>query len=335
MIAMIAVAAVAAGSIVTAILLVPAAPPTLQEGSEPSTVDVVEQDFSDSRAIELTVTTASEISLNSPTSGRVTSFSCVTGSTVTSGQSFISINGEPVLTLATSVPLWRDIAVGDSGADVNALQQELARLGIPVAVDGMFGVATLAAYHELLSAAGTSNIDDIASLQRILWIPSPSVSIENCTSTIGATLDQGDPLATLPRTLDSARISILPAALLPGDRVIDIGGFAVPANPDGQVTDATGLAIIEGTPDYALATAKDMASPISATLSLKEPARVVALPPSAIYGVDGVEGCVLARGVGIAVRVAGSQLGRTFVVFEGANKPTAVALQPKEEPSCR
>ena len=39
----------------------------------------------------------------------------------------LSIDGAPLLNLATSVPLWRDLGVGDEGADALALRAELIK----------------------------------------------------------------------------------------------------------------------------------------------------------------------------------------------------------------
>lgn len=54
----------------------------------------------------------------------------------------ISVNDLPLISLATSRPLWRDLVAGDTGLDVRALRAELTRLGYRTTVDGRFGALT-------------------------------------------------------------------------------------------------------------------------------------------------------------------------------------------------
>lgn len=51
------------------------------------------------------------------------------GDVVPTGQVLYAVDGRPVLTLHGSTPLWRDLALGDTGPDVLALREALAALG--------------------------------------------------------------------------------------------------------------------------------------------------------------------------------------------------------------
>ena len=42
----------------------------------------------------------------------------------------MKVNGVSVVALATATPMYRDLATGDKGDDVLALNNELARLGL-------------------------------------------------------------------------------------------------------------------------------------------------------------------------------------------------------------
>lgn len=86
----------------------------------------------------------------------VTAAPPATGTNVEAGRSVIEINGRPVLLLAMSVPLYRDIVPGTTGPDVASLQSELTRLGLDVSSDaaGQFGPATQTAVGGLFERAG-------------------------------------------------------------------------------------------------------------------------------------------------------------------------------------
>lgn len=79
------------------------------------------------------------------------------GTTIASGRPVLSIAGHPVFVLSIPFPLYRDLAPGDSGHDVKALQQELARLGhYHGAIDGDYGPGMAAAVRELYRSSGAT-----------------------------------------------------------------------------------------------------------------------------------------------------------------------------------
>ncbi|WP_029069046.1 peptidoglycan-binding protein [Jonesia quinghaiensis] len=80
------------------------------------------------------------------------------GATVPSGKPVVSIAGYPVFVLSIPFPLYRDLAPGDSGQDVKALQTELSRLGhYTGSIDGEYGPGMAAAVRDLYrSAAATA-----------------------------------------------------------------------------------------------------------------------------------------------------------------------------------
>ncbi|MDR0416449.1 MAG: hypothetical protein LBH76_03880, partial [Propionibacteriaceae bacterium] len=86
---------------------------------------VTKQIYDDARTVTLTLTAGPEQRFQTPRSGRVTSSACAAGAEFISGGSALSVDGVPVLGLATAVPLWRDLALGDAGPDVAALGAEL------------------------------------------------------------------------------------------------------------------------------------------------------------------------------------------------------------------
>jgi peptidoglycan hydrolase-like protein with peptidoglycan-binding domain len=65
------------------------------------------------------------------------------GETVTRGDELFGLNEQPVTLLYGTVPMFRNLGPGDSGADVEQLQKNLAELGYDdLTVDGEYGTAT-------------------------------------------------------------------------------------------------------------------------------------------------------------------------------------------------
>lgn len=54
------------------------------------------------------------------------------GDVIGAGQTLYGVDGRPVVVLHGGTPLWRDLGMGDSGADVAAVRTALAELGYPV-----------------------------------------------------------------------------------------------------------------------------------------------------------------------------------------------------------
>ena len=133
MAALALVTAAALGAAVTGLLLADAAPTALREPVPVTSAPVTQRSFDDARTVELALTLGADVSLTAPASGRVTALTCRPDTPFSSGGSNLSINGAPLLNLATAVPLWRSLGVGDEGADVLALREELIRLGSNVA----------------------------------------------------------------------------------------------------------------------------------------------------------------------------------------------------------
>lgn len=115
-----------------------------------------------SLVVRASVVHVDEVTIAAPPRAEGQSASVVTGappaagSPVAAGRSIIEINGRPIVVLAMSVPLFRDITPGTTGPDVMSLQQELGRLGFDVVADapGAFGPASQGAVADLFEHAG-------------------------------------------------------------------------------------------------------------------------------------------------------------------------------------
>lgn len=309
------------------------APKSLSGAGEPRDIPLSQVPFDDARPVDVTVTRTSGSTFRAPVGGRVTAINCSPGTEVASGASFLSIDGAPILSLATSVPLWRDLSTGDAGPDVRALQTELTRLGYRLRIDGQIGGETQDAFQRAKMAVGVPRLDGI-KMADVLWLPGASVHIESCETELGATLNAGDPVAKSRSDAAVLQVSSLPENVVAGPRVVRIGTAAIDVDSAGR--SVSPLPEISDEPSSDSASPAETASPkkVSGSFALAEPVYVGSLPPSAVFGLRGDQGCVSSSGRRIPITVVGSQLGQTFVTFRGSEPPPTVELHPRVTSTC-
>ncbi|NYD67354.1 peptidoglycan-binding domain-containing protein [Agromyces atrinae] len=330
------VVSAALGAASAALWLAPDQPPSLRSTTEIDSVPVIEQKYDDERSVELVIGASESVELTTAMSGRVTSARCTVGSELRSGESTFSIDGVPLVNLATRLPLWRDLRVGDRGDDVQAVQDELVRLGAPIVADGLLGEASVRALAQL--ADSPSNLSDgVIRASQIVWLPAATAVVASCDLSVGSMTEIGGLLGSLVGPAASVRVAALPTDLLDGDRLLMVDGVAAPISESGSVDDPIALAALALTPSIRAAIVSgDEAMPMSGSLVLASPADIAVVPPSSVYDIEGAAGCVLSEGAATAVEIVGSQLGQTFVSFVTSEVPRSVDPQPgSEAPPCR
>jgi hypothetical protein len=154
------------------------------------------------------------------------------GSTVEPGDVIVEVSGRPLFAFQGTVPAYRSLVPGDSGADVAQLQRGLAAIGYPVGSDtaGVFGPGTGAAVAAFYTALGYAVPAAGVPLAEIMFVPRLPARVAKVAGPLGhkaagslATLSMGSPA--------------IAAQLDPGDGALVKAGMAV------TVTDpATGLA---------------------------------------------------------------------------------------------
>jgi peptidoglycan hydrolase-like protein with peptidoglycan-binding domain len=87
------------------------------------------------------------------------------GDSLEPGQQLLEVSGHPLVALALPFGLYRDLAPGDSGRDVSAVQQALAALQLySGSVDGQYGPTTAAGVRALFAHAGAAAPQPAADL---------------------------------------------------------------------------------------------------------------------------------------------------------------------------
>lgn len=301
-----------------------APPPSLAEPSAARSVPIVFADHRDERSAAAAVTTSKPASVSLARGGIVTSSECIGGASLESGRIVASVDGRPVLGLATAVPFFRELRPDMSGADVDALRTALRTMGHDVAEKGAYDTQVAAAMRVIQVKHGLEQRDGGLSLRDVMWLPATSTEVLSCDALVGSAYSAGSPFLTAAGTLQSLRV-VAPdgAAWTPGARTAQFGSASAPIGEDGVITDADFLRAVAGSTEYTSARAQGSATasakPVSLRVALTEPLRVARLPLSAVSTPKASAACV--RGTDDAdhrLRVVGSSGGAVLGVFEGA-----------------
>lgn len=204
-----------------------AAPPE----AEPVLADVTRGDLIDTQTLGASIAAAQEQTV---VLGAVegASRSIVTGSPLTGGMDIdmgtvvARVNDAPVFALSSPFPFYRDLGVGDTGADVRALQENLHALGLLGVPDGSFGPATAKAVAALFRSAGASapaRTDPLDSTAPIPETPvlspylplSAAITVTSLPATITTVPAVGADLATTTTFGFASRSAVIRVAVTP------------------------------------------------------------------------------------------------------------------------
>lgn len=291
------------------------APPDIAADT-PIVVDVPVSQFDETIDVPLTVTATPHEPLRFNVAGLVTALECQPGRPLASGDVVAAVDGRRIRVLATATPLWRDLAAGDTGEDVGALQQELIRLGYTASTSGRMDASTVAAVRAWLDRdAPPTSSRVVLSLAAVVWSPLPVVTPVTCDVALGGAATAGGPVLT--PAPDVTRIAV-PATVsaLPGvTHRLSLGSVTVPLPSGGVVVDPQDLATLSATPEFAtwLTEPPDVRRLVG-RVSLDVPITVGSVPPAAVIAVDSASPCLIdPTGEVTPVLVVSSRLGKTLV----------------------
>ena len=292
--------------------------------------------FDDSTDVDLQVDQGQPRQVVAAISGTVTALWCLPGRPVASGGPVLAVDGQPVVALATAVPLWRDLSVGIKGDDVAAVQKELGRLGHQVPHTGVYDRATRLAMAKVLSSAGaTLPADGQLPRSRVVWLPASNVPVASCDVTLGAPISAGGSVVTVPAAITKISVKSLPSNAAPGPRNLVMAGVRVAADANGAVTDPKSLAKLTASPLYQAFVSSKGAVPLRGSWVLAAPLQVAAVPPSSLIGLDATVSCVQTDTATVPVTVVSSMAGRSLVAFPaGTTPPRTVRVQPGTGTRC-
>lgn len=129
-------------------------------------------------------------------SGTVTAVLLRSASTAKSGARLYAVNLRPVVAIAGTTPMFRDLMVGTQGPDVRQLERLLAQKGYLAAVDNRFTSATAAAVKNWQRSMGIKP-DGVVRLGDVVFVRSlpARLGLDRAIST-GAQLSGGESITT-------------------------------------------------------------------------------------------------------------------------------------------
>jgi peptidoglycan hydrolase-like protein with peptidoglycan-binding domain len=306
----------AAGGWATTELL--AAPPPLAAGPRYLVATAAEGSVQRQIGLDAKAVWSGGSSVLGARSGTVTGVRISGATTVASGEVVYEVDLSPVTVAPGLVPAFRDLRVGDSGADVRQLQALLTSVGVRRdAPDGTFGPATAAQVKAWQQRTGQTPTGTVAH-GAILFVPRlpATLAVADGLQT-GSLAPVGVPVLrvlpsaptftiALPANQASLTKSGMGVTLAYGDarwsgRIADLGA----AGPDGTVTatigPATGHLSVCGSTCGKLPPG---GGTVSADIEVVPLTRGVAIPSQALaLGSDGRAAVVSADGRSISVTV--------------------------------
>ena len=333
-------------------------PASLVSTTDSGTLRVAPAQFDDSRSVALAISLSTSSTVMSPISGTVTSLRC-TG-TVNSGGTMMSVDAKPILALHTTTPPYRTLTSGMQGMDAKALNQALRQLGYQAPNSSWMTWDTITAYNALADTIGAQRLTKQTnwSIQpdSFMWLPSASLSIASCATTVGQHVTAQQEVFTSGIVPVRATLSSGSSDIVSGDRLLTINGrdYAVSSGTK-ELNKAEILNAISSSVEYhasTLATGSTASKEAGGSGSmgnadgtidvtyrwrLKKPITTITIPPSAIYDASSNKGCVTVgeEGKPAPVRIIASQLGKTMVTPDNGKVWSSVKVKPVSTKPCR
>lgn len=189
------------------------APPDdpLADQAEPVTYEVVEQTIGQSLQFAAVAEWETRPLARGWASGLVTSIEFAAGDAVGIGDVLFTVNLRPTIIAVGEVPAFRDLKVGDRGADVAQLKAMLVELGLlEVAPDGVFDEAMLAAVSAWQESLGVAD-DGIVRHGDVVYAPELPVRVVATEAlAVGAQLGGGEVVVNGLAPAPSVRIPLTP-----------------------------------------------------------------------------------------------------------------------------
>jgi peptidoglycan hydrolase-like protein with peptidoglycan-binding domain len=223
------------------------------------------------------------------------------GATVERGDELYRVNERPVILLYGAVPMYRNLAAGDSGVDVRQLEANLAKLGYNgFTVDGAYTASTADAVRAWQSDTGAERSGTVAR-REVVFLPAGG-RVDALHVSVGDVVRPGAPLLDIigkdqvvnfEAALDDRErfdIGTKVTVVLPGGeemagtvsamRVVKVASGGSGEGLGGGATDSQAIVQVE----VALARARDelVGAPVEVIVATDKRADVLLVPVSAL-----------------------------------------------------
>lgn len=300
-------------------------PALLGAAHQMTSAPVTAQDYDGSRAITVTVTVGPKNQTIINTSGIVTEDDSHDG--LTSGKVALRVNDQPVIALATAIPLYRDLSVGMRGRDVSAFNTELARLGaLHAAPSDTFTAASGEAWSHVLSSVGGAQQTSV-HLSDVLWIPRSHVTVGQWQAGVGMHVNSGSSIGEVPGSIISMDARGLESSDQP--RVLRVFGQKLTLPPGISHISSAPQAQdfyrrVSSTSDFQSQSEEALKAGLDGSLAFASPLRVLSVPSAAVISVRGSQGCIVSEGKAFPVSIVGSEPGVSLVHVLRGSVPSSV-----------
>jgi peptidoglycan hydrolase-like protein with peptidoglycan-binding domain len=210
------------------------------------------------------------------------------GARVKRGDELYRVNEEPVTLLMGKIPMYRDLAPGDSGPDVRQLEANLEKLGYGgFSTDGVFTSSTADAVRDWQEDIG-AQVTGVVTRANVVFMPEGG-RVESLR------VDVGDPISPGADVLDiTGTEQVVSLELDVDDRdLVEVDTKVSVALPDGTEVPGTvtSLNVVEAEPapgvaEGAAAAAADPVAEVEVTLADPAPKEFIGAPVDVIVGVD-------------------------------------------------
>src|SRR5699024_12414755 len=100
---------------------------------------------------------------------------------------------------------------------------------------------TYLAARKLQTSLDACSPDSTVSLEKVIWMPSSEVTVDECTAPPGSDVTPGSTFAEVPGVLESARPTSVPDDLVEGERLLTVSGVTAPLAEEGLAADRDSL----------------------------------------------------------------------------------------------
>ncbi|MGL5864723.1 MAG: peptidoglycan-binding protein [Dermatophilaceae bacterium] len=221
------------------------------------------------------------------------------GSRLSDGVAAYATNGEPTVVMVDDAPSYRALREGDSGADVQALEQLLDRLGRAgdVTVDDEFTSATAEAVEDWEADLGRADPDGVVELGDLLVVSEPQ-EVAGAVADIGDEVPVGTVLLDVGAGGSDAVVDVA---------VEDLAGWTVGAEAQVAIADenltgrvrTVGRDAVDGRVEVRVeigdAVEEVPGTPLDATVTAGSRSGAVTVPVAAL--VSGTDGATVVRAV--------------------------------------
>ncbi len=248
MIAAITFVVVVATVVVAAVIVDVATPSPMTSDTEVEPVIVAVAPAQRSRAVGVGVTVVREdgFAVLFGTSGVVTAMTVAPGDVLDTGDLVVEVEDRPVVGLVAPAPLWRDLATGSRGPDVQRLQQIFMDLGLYNGqIDGRYDVRTRAAATAFNTKFGLSAPRGTFARSSVVWLGPTPIEVAEVFTTAGDRVGEGEAVLGGPGRAASVTVAE-PAGGMPVPGVgydLVIGEQRAPYSPgSGRIDDPDSVA---------------------------------------------------------------------------------------------